>query len=343
MASKPKKQAPKKQAEEGAPGWMTTYGDMVTLLLTFFVLLVSMMVVDPKKFVEVLGTFRDAGGDGQDIPQEIEPVKKEDYFVQIIRVATRRSPRPDGGEIVSSEGEAVRVYSFRENYVVPLGDAPFFREFEITLTQSAKEKLASISDTIRQANMNRIRLTGHFAQGESRERFQALATDIDAGGGESIRGLVRRTQRYSAEAGGLEDELVVLNSEEDLAVRRAKAVREYLISLGTDPNQIEVSDGGQLGPALRIDPKEAKALEESHSAFSMRTGRSGGLPGQPVIRQGSPESRGPETRVTRGLEARAWPSFHFTEGGGDLGRTVTITVTGEVVKPAESYLRPVGE
>ncbi len=315
---------------------MTTYGDMVTLLLTFFVLLVSMMVVDPKKFVEVLGTFRDAGGDGQDIPQEIEPVKKEDYFVQIIRVATRRSPRPDGGEIQASEGEAVRVYSFRENYVVPLGDAPFFREFEAVLTDEAKIKLANISDTIRMANMNRIRLTGHFAQSESQERFDALATEIEVGG-ETVRGLVRRIQRYNPAAGGLEDEMVILNNQEDLAVRRAKAVREYFVSLGVDPNQIEISDGGQLGPKI------ADADAGSHSVFSMRTGLSRDLGGTPIIRQGSPESRAPEVRITEGLMARPWPSFHFTEGGGDLGRTVTITVTGEVVKPPESYIRPVGE
>ncbi|HDR05093.1 MAG TPA: flagellar motor protein MotB, partial [Candidatus Marinimicrobia bacterium] len=37
--------AKKKQKEDlgppGAPAWMTTYSDMVTLLLTFFVLLIS--------------------------------------------------------------------------------------------------------------------------------------------------------------------------------------------------------------------------------------------------------------------------------------------------------------
>jgi hypothetical protein len=39
MASGRKK--PAESQEEGAPAWMNTYGDMVTLLLTFFVLLFS--------------------------------------------------------------------------------------------------------------------------------------------------------------------------------------------------------------------------------------------------------------------------------------------------------------
>jgi chemotaxis protein MotB len=38
------------ECEEGSPGWMTTFGDMMTLLLTFFVLLVSMSVIREEEF-----------------------------------------------------------------------------------------------------------------------------------------------------------------------------------------------------------------------------------------------------------------------------------------------------
>lgn len=43
----------KEQASEGAPEWMTTYSDLVTLLLTFFILLFSMATIDKQKFVDV--------------------------------------------------------------------------------------------------------------------------------------------------------------------------------------------------------------------------------------------------------------------------------------------------
>ncbi len=51
--------AKKKEPEvnEGLPAWMGTYGDMVTLLLCFFVLLFSMSSVDAKKFKEALAPF----------------------------------------------------------------------------------------------------------------------------------------------------------------------------------------------------------------------------------------------------------------------------------------------
>ena len=46
----------KKSAEEGA-SWMDTYGDMVTLLLCFFVLLYSMSTVDAMKWELVVKSF----------------------------------------------------------------------------------------------------------------------------------------------------------------------------------------------------------------------------------------------------------------------------------------------
>lgn len=43
--------------EEGSPAWMNTYGDMVTLLLTFFVLLFSFSTVDADKWKALVATF----------------------------------------------------------------------------------------------------------------------------------------------------------------------------------------------------------------------------------------------------------------------------------------------
>ena len=41
----------------GAPAWMNTYGDMITLVLTFFVLLYAFSVVDKKKLEDFLKSF----------------------------------------------------------------------------------------------------------------------------------------------------------------------------------------------------------------------------------------------------------------------------------------------
>lgn len=57
-------QDPLSSSDEGgdemptAPFWMTTFGDMMTILLAFFVLIVSMSEVEVKKFKKALSHFR---------------------------------------------------------------------------------------------------------------------------------------------------------------------------------------------------------------------------------------------------------------------------------------------
>lgn len=48
----------KKRKDAGAPKWMVTYSDMVTLILVFFILLFSMSQIDLVKFEAVSESFR---------------------------------------------------------------------------------------------------------------------------------------------------------------------------------------------------------------------------------------------------------------------------------------------
>jgi chemotaxis protein MotB len=71
---------PKKpeEAEEGAPGWMVTYGDMMGLLLTFFVLLVSMSVIHEEEFEAARKSLREVFLYGYWRPtQSLIPSEKE--------------------------------------------------------------------------------------------------------------------------------------------------------------------------------------------------------------------------------------------------------------------------
>lgn len=61
MAKKEKKQS----SGEGVPGWLVTFSDMMTLLLTFFVLLLSMAsLTDERKIKVVLGSIIGSFGIG---------------------------------------------------------------------------------------------------------------------------------------------------------------------------------------------------------------------------------------------------------------------------------------
>lgn len=50
------------EPKAGAPEWMTTYGDMVTLLLCFFVLLFSFSTIDAQKFQAIMQSFQGSLG-----------------------------------------------------------------------------------------------------------------------------------------------------------------------------------------------------------------------------------------------------------------------------------------
>jgi chemotaxis protein MotB len=52
----------KKRIAKGAPKWMATFADMSTLLMTFFVLMLSMANIDIEKFREMLGSVKNAFG-----------------------------------------------------------------------------------------------------------------------------------------------------------------------------------------------------------------------------------------------------------------------------------------
>lgn len=52
----------KSRQEKKGASWITTYGDMVTLLLTFFVMLYSFSVLDTEKYSQVSSSLRSALG-----------------------------------------------------------------------------------------------------------------------------------------------------------------------------------------------------------------------------------------------------------------------------------------
>ncbi|MGL1894692.1 MAG: flagellar motor protein MotB [Spirochaetaceae bacterium] len=55
----PKKKCP--ECEEGAPAWLATYGDMVTLLMCFFVILMNPEAIDGARLELILASFTGLG------------------------------------------------------------------------------------------------------------------------------------------------------------------------------------------------------------------------------------------------------------------------------------------
>lgn len=84
--------------EPTAPGWMATFGDLMSLLLTFFVLLMSFASMDVRRFAAVVGSMRDAFGVQRIHAGPIEALSdsivrlsdsESTPFLQVIDVPTR--------------------------------------------------------------------------------------------------------------------------------------------------------------------------------------------------------------------------------------------------------------
>lgn len=164
--------------EEEGGSWMDTYGDMVTLLLTFFVLLFSMSSMDTSKWQYIAEAFSKGKISDTDIrvvgePQpendptavyddtvpEIEEdsqeiVDFEDFFMYLKEVITTNDLSESVGLEMSDTGVYMR---FRDNV--------FFAGDSDVLLDEGKFILDIISDGIRSINemVYAVKVSGHTA------------------------------------------------------------------------------------------------------------------------------------------------------------------------------------
>ncbi len=88
------------ECEAGIPAWVMTFADLMTLLMCFFVLLLSFSIMDAQKFQKAAGSLRDAFGVQRIVPdgeiplgesiiaQEFSPGKPEFTPIKIVQQKT---------------------------------------------------------------------------------------------------------------------------------------------------------------------------------------------------------------------------------------------------------------
>jgi chemotaxis protein MotB len=95
------------ESERGSPAWMATFADLMSLLMCFFVLLLSFAEMDVEKFKQIAGSMKLAFGvqsqfELEDIPKgtsvvatEFSPGKTEDTIVDTIQQITDQPQDPE--------------------------------------------------------------------------------------------------------------------------------------------------------------------------------------------------------------------------------------------------------
>lgn len=161
------KRREKPQEEDGgpsAPFWMVTYSDMVTLLLTFFVMLMAMANFEEVGRVEaVLESIRlalGAGGQHQTLlgvtpdelnqPSEIEPLDELQPVMAELRESLAKHVSDD----------MVRMTRTQTEIRVSLSDRVLFAPGSDQLHPAAYSLLSSVGETLAEHPVN-IRVEGH--------------------------------------------------------------------------------------------------------------------------------------------------------------------------------------
>ena len=170
----------KKSSGGGGANWMDTYGDMVTLLLCFFVLLYSMSTIDQEKWMMIVQSFNktaevsvddfprgpDGDGDqelGDGLPATTETENAlEDLFEFLETYAANQASSTTDS---SDSGSPVTV-TMGDGYIyVSFSNAVFFPGNRYNLLPAGREVLDGILPALDQAApaINEIVVIGHTA------------------------------------------------------------------------------------------------------------------------------------------------------------------------------------
>ncbi|MBF0625250.1 MAG: flagellar motor protein MotB [Magnetococcales bacterium] len=141
---------------------MVTFGDMMSLLLTFFVLLLSFAQLDPVKYNKAKGSLKEAFGVQR--LEEINPVMSEreliatEFNQEILLVKVREEVEFIVENLVDN-GEA-EVIETSEGFILRLDSRALFVPNSMTLKEDFETTLQQIG-TVLADKPNLVRVVGH--------------------------------------------------------------------------------------------------------------------------------------------------------------------------------------
>ena len=154
---------------EGAPTWIITFGDMMSLLLTFFILLLSLSEIkkdDEFRAIikEVKKAFGMHGGGGR-VPSKDDPELTFIERIKAIQLISRTRPRKSNAEDPGMTGRYQQVEKVRDGEIQAVGGRVTFEPGSAMLSPQQEEKLIEVAKQLRGFN-TKIRISGHADTGE---------------------------------------------------------------------------------------------------------------------------------------------------------------------------------
>lgn len=224
--------------EEGAPAWMTTYGDMVTLVLTFFVLLFAMSTIDTKKWEAIAMSF---SGNRIVAIEPLDPDLASKQLTEMV-ITPRPVSRPANNQDENVE-QFNELFERIQSYIEDNG-----LDYQLGV---------SLSDNV---IVLRVKDSALFDSGSSDIRSDAI---------EILNRVADLFDEYSDNLSGIKIEghtdnvpihTAKYNSNWELSVARASSVVQFLLrNTVIPPAKYELAGYGEYHPIAGNDTEDGKA------------------------------------------------------------------------------------
>ncbi len=213
------------EAPEGAPGWIVTYGDMMSLLLTFFVLLFSMSEIKEEESRAFMESLRRQFGYDHSLQTLIAGpnVPMNSSLAKLASMGrSRRMDTMRGGDKVRAPvGENPRVWAIRPAEDATRGGTVYFAGDSDQLTGDNLHGLSNVAENL-VGKPQKIEIRGHTTK-------TPLPPDSP------------------------------YRTHWDLAYARCEKVMQQLVKLGVEPQRIRLAVAGEYEPLhIGADPELQK-------------------------------------------------------------------------------------
>ncbi|MCI8834488.1 MAG: flagellar motor protein MotB [Ruminococcus sp.] len=153
----------------GGANWMDTYGDLVTLLLCFFVLLYSISTIDQAKWIQIVKSFNpDAKEVSQiaenpdvdandEVPGGVEADEFDGLYEALLKAIQEAGLE---GEVELYKGDGYTFITFQDNVFFD-GDSSIIKEEGKSILTTFSNIVAGVSDSIKE-----IQVLGHTTQAD---------------------------------------------------------------------------------------------------------------------------------------------------------------------------------
>jgi chemotaxis protein MotB len=226
--------------EEGAPAWLATMGDLMSLLLVFFVLMLSFANMDRQLFLEAIGSVQEALGVVQEGRGQFEM-------------------------------RSTSLIEWSESRSKPFADLVEMNQVQPSPTMD-QQIMQQVQQTIAENNLSRI------VEAESSERgvivrvkggalFKEGSDKLSPSAFVFLDEIIRITEEFPYELsieGHTDDEPIQTTrfpTNWHLAASRSIAVLQYMIEAGDiEPARIAASGYGSTRPLVPNDGPESRAM-----------------------------------------------------------------------------------